>query len=170
MGVRSSQQALNQIADVISDISNANIATVSRLDETINTHEVSARNEVVYQGIATWTENSNTAKTIDIPIPDSSISSGEKFLVSIKNESATVDIGVVIGNRIIFNGNEEFVPLIASQTVAKTSDASSTAPQGGLFSYVVDGFLLGEGGRVFLSKLVTSVAPAFSVSIEIRRI
>jgi hypothetical protein len=65
------------------------------------------RNEVIYRGLVTWTEDEDEAKSLDIPLPNNGPGEGEAFLVTVVNGSADVDLDVNIGNMIRATGSDD---------------------------------------------------------------
>lgn len=115
------------------------------------------RNEVVFTGSVSWTENENSVETLDVAVPSLAPDEGKQYLVSVKNGSAVVDLTVSVANLVAFDSTPE-----AAEVTSFTAAASAKVGK------VVTGFPLGTSGRLSFTKSAATAA-AFSAYVEIRR-
>lgn len=118
-------------------------------------------NDLVGDFTAAWANSAgaNTVVVVDVPLPAAG-QAESRYLVTVINPSPVTALAVVLGNKETIGGID-YYPDITSLTVGA----------GASVSFVVQGFLLGSGGRITLSNnTALGVAQGFTALLRIRKI
>lgn len=120
--------------------------------------------EQVYDGTVVFANSAaaNTqVSTAEIPLP-STLQGDARYVVTILNPSTVTALTVRPENRETFAGTARYADL-------PTFTVPVSSPEG--VSRVVEGFLVGEAGRLTLSNdTVLGVAGGFTANIRVRRV
>jgi hypothetical protein len=120
-------------------------------------------NQVVIDTTVNWanSEAAGTEKVVDIALPGL-LESNTKYLVTITNPSTETALTVKLQNKETFGTSEKYAE-VGSHTVAvNTPDGKS---------FVTEGWLMAEGGRITLSNdTAIGLAGAFTAEIRIRKL
>jgi hypothetical protein len=118
-------------------------------------------NELIANTSVSWanSEAAGTVKTIDITLPSAPAAQGV-YEVMVFNPSAETDLTVKAYNRFTAGGASRDAELKSVSVVKGVGKAE-----------LLDGFLLGEGGRITLSNLTAiGLAGAFTAYVQVRKV
>jgi hypothetical protein len=118
-------------------------------------------NLVIYDGTAAWSNaaDTNTVVDKDIPLP-TTLQPDAVYLIVINNVSTVTALTVVVKSKETFGEAVKYPEL-----------TRFTVPADSVKSYLVQGWLIGEAGRLTLSNdTVLGAAEGFTSSIRIRKV
>lgn len=117
----------------------------------------------VYDGLASWANgaSANTTVNLDVPMPD--VLQGQSaYLITITNPSMVSPLTVVVKNKEIFGGTARYSELARYGITAGTPDGRSA---------LVQGWLLGDGGRISISNDTSlGASDGFAACVRVRKI
>ncbi len=120
-------------------------------------------NYQVYNGSVAWANNApaGTTKTLDIALPEI-LQEQALYEIVVTNPSTESDLTVVVANKHTLGGSAKY-PEVARFSVLKNSTNGRAV--------VVQGWLLGEGGRLSISNdTLLGAAGAFTAFVHVRRL
>lgn len=121
--------------------------------------------ELLYEGAAVWANSAPVGTVVDLDLPASALGAREpdaKYAITVRNPSTVTALTLTVRNAETLGGALRYPQLGAS-----TYAIPINSPQGR--TYVVEGFLIGEGGRLSLSNdTVLGVADGFTADVRVR--
>lgn len=119
---------------------------------------------LVFEDSVSWANDAgvDTEKNLDVPLPTVQ-PQGAKYLVTVRNPSDTTSLTAVVkGKETGWSGADRF-PELTQQAIAQG------VPHGEQF--VVEGWLLGDGGRIVLSNdSALGSSDGFTADVRVRRL
>lgn len=125
--------------------------------------QLTGTNIQVYDGTATWANSAavGTIVDIDFPLP-TPLQGNALYEVVVTNPSGVTDLTVRVKNKETFGGTARYPELTSFPVAANSPDGKAV---------LVQGWLLGEGGRLSLSNdTALGASDGFTANVRIRKV
>ncbi|MHB1001900.1 MAG: hypothetical protein ACYC27_21885 [Armatimonadota bacterium] len=120
-------------------------------------------NEQIFDGQAVWANSAvqNTAVNIDITLP-TVLQGSALYMITVTNPSTVTALTVSVKNKSTFGGTAKYPELTRFGVQANAADGRSV---------LVQGWMLGEGGRLTLSNdTALGGSDGFTAYVRIRKV